>query len=124
MVPSSIVCLLSLVASGDSADWITLDGGGILLILVSWALAGLFALGGVVLAASASFPQPPPGRAKRARQAVVCFALAALVGFGMPLFLDTMSRETSDALASWALVWAPALVGVGALFVRQVGRLS
>ena len=115
---------LSWITIGGRADWITLDGGGILLLLLAWALAAGFALGGVVLAAAASFPQPQSRRAKRAQQAALCFALAALLGFGLPVVFETLGRETSDALATWSLLWAPALAAVCGLLVRQVGRLN
>ncbi len=123
MLCSVVQHRLSWIAIGERADWITLDGGGILLLLVAWALAAGFALGGVVLAAAASFPQPQAHRAKRAQQAALCFALAVLLGFGLPVFFETLGREASDALANWSLLWAPALAAVCGLLVRQVGRL-
>jgi hypothetical protein len=58
MLSSRVCHRLSLVASGERADWISLGGGATPLILVAWALAAGFALGGVVLAAAASFLQP------------------------------------------------------------------
>jgi cytochrome bd-type quinol oxidase subunit 2 len=113
---------LGLVGDSERADWITLDGGGILLVLVAWALAAGFACGGVAFVAAASFPQPQAGRARRAQQAAVCFALALLSGFGLPAVFETMGHEAGDALANWALLWAPALAAVCGLLVRQVGR--
>jgi hypothetical protein len=112
------------IATSQRADWITLDGGGMLFILVVFVLATGFAVGGVAFVASASFPQPTSRRLKRAQQAVVCFALAALLGFGLPVFFDALRRDTRDLVATWALLWAPVLAAVCGLLVRQVGRPS
>jgi hypothetical protein len=104
------------------ADWIALDGGALLLVLVGWALGATFALAGVVLTAGATFPQPKLHRAKRLQQAVFCFALAPLFSLGLPVFLDEMTRETRDVLADWAIVWAPAVAITCGLVVRRLGR--
>jgi len=115
---------LSLLTGAERADWITLDMSGMLLLLVAWALAAGFALAGVVQVAIASFPQPRPKRAKHARKAVVCFALAPFLGFGLTVIFDGISPKTSDSLTTWSILWAPALATVCGLFVRQVGRLE
>ena len=113
-----IVHRLSLFTAGERADWIALDGGAILLVLVAWGLAASFALGGVVLAAAASFTRD---RARRAQQAVFCFALAIVLGLALPVIFEMMGREVRDGLASWALLWAPALAAAFGLLVRRVG---
>jgi hypothetical protein len=114
--------LLSLLVTSRRADWISLDGGAILLILVAYALAIGFIIGGVVCIAAATFPQPRSRRVKRALQAALCFALATLFGWGLPAFVDTLPRETRDGLATWSVLWAPALATACGLLVRQLGR--
>lgn len=112
---------LALVIGGGRADWITLDGGALLLILVAWVLGAGFAFGGLLLGMT-SLAEPPSRRTKRGQQAVLCFALAAFLGLALPQIFETMTRETRDALANSALLWAPALAAVCGLFVRRMGR--
>lgn len=106
---------------GERADWITLDGGALLLILVAWVLGAGFAFSGILLGLS-GLAEPPSRGTKRGQQALVCFALAAFLGLGLPRIFETMTRETRDALANAALLWAPALAVVCGLLVRRIGR--
>jgi hypothetical protein len=114
--------LSTLGATHERADWIALDGGAIILVLVGWALGAAFALAGVTLAAAATFPQPKPNRTKRVQQAVFCFALAPAFGLGLPVFFEAMTGATRDLFADWAIVWAPAVAVTCGLLVRRLGR--
>ena len=118
----NVRCALSSLAVLACADWITLDGGAILLVLIAWALGAGFAVGGVAFVAAASFPQPKPSRAKAAQRAALCFALAALLGLGLPVFFEGLARETRDLVASVSFFWAPTLTLLCVLLVRGVGR--
>ena len=111
-----------MAASRANADWITFDVGTMLLILVAWGLGAAFTLGGVGLAAAACFTQPPSGRARRAQQAALCLALAALLGFGLPVVFEALGPAARDTLALFSLFWAPALVLVGGLLIHHTGR--
>jgi hypothetical protein len=122
MAPSVVHDHLSLLARRDHSSWITLDAGAIMLPLVAWALGAAFAFGGLALAAAAAFPQPRAERAKRAQQAVLCCALAAMMGFGLPVLFEGMGRAARDTLALMAVLWAPALAGLCGLLVYRTGR--
>jgi hypothetical protein len=113
-----------LLAASGRADWIALDGGGIMLVLIGWALAGCFALAGVVLVARASFPEARPRRTLLLTQAVFCFALVPLLGWMLPVVLNNFPLETHDTVALAAIVWAPALAAGCGWLVYRLSRDS
>jgi hypothetical protein len=104
-----------------SADWITLDGGAMLLILIAWGLGLGSGVCGVVCLAAASL-SPKPARAGHARRAVFCLALSPMLALALPVMFETFPRATRDLMAASSLIWVPIVVAVFAWLVHRIGR--
>jgi hypothetical protein len=104
-----------------SADWITLDGGAMLLILIAWGLGAASGFCGVVCLAAASLA-PKQARAGHARRAVFCLALAPMLALALPVVFETFPRATRDVIAASSLIWVPIVIGSFGWLVHRLGR--
>jgi hypothetical protein len=110
-----------LLTALERADWITLDGGGILVFLIAWALAACFAFAGLVFVVLALIPSERSRRPQRLAQAAFCFALTPLLALVLPTMLDSFPLEEHNMVAALAFFWAPALAGTLGWIVYRLG---